>query len=123
MITWDDQGLESLLAEGSAGPVYMLNLLRFKPEGGEEKYASYVSETNFARDEYGAELIYMARGGKALVAEDGQQWDMAGVVRYPSMRHFVDMVRDPRFRAREHLRTEALVEAVLQPTYSVIDGR
>jgi uncharacterized protein (DUF1330 family) len=124
MITWDDQGLEKLLAEASAGPIYMLNLLRFRPDGGEERYMSYISETNFARDEYGAELIYFARGGNALVAADeGQQWDMAGVVRYPSMQHFVNMVRDPRFQAKEHLRTEGLIDSLLQPTYSLIDGR
>jgi uncharacterized protein (DUF1330 family) len=51
-----------------------------------------------------------------LVAEDGQKWDMVVLVRYPSRQQFVDMVNDPTYQRFEHLRTEALVEAVLQAT-------
>jgi uncharacterized protein (DUF1330 family) len=124
MIEWDEEGLDRLLAQGIEGPIDMLNLLRFRPDGGEEKYFSYLTETNFARDEYGAELIYWGRGGDPLVMEDcGKKWDAAGFVRYPSVQTFVDMVRDPRFQAREHLRHEALVDSVLQPTFALGDGR
>ena len=38
------------------------------------------------------------------------------LVRYPSRRAFSDMVRDPEYQVGTHLRTEALTEAVLQPT-------
>jgi hypothetical protein len=86
MIEWDEEGLDRLLAQGIEGPIYMLNLLRFRPDGGEEKYFSYLTETNFARDEYGAELIYWGRGGDPLVMDDcGKKWDAAGFVRYPSV--------------------------------------
>ena len=41
------------------------------------------------------------------------------LVRYPSRRAFSDMVRDPDYQEGTHLRTGALVEAVLQPTVEV----
>ncbi|GLV77094.1 DUF1330 domain-containing protein [Streptomyces hygroscopicus] len=117
MIEIDDRELDTLLAEDPGGPVVMLNLLRFRPDGGRESYQRYAdalgAEIN-AR--YGLRVEYLGDGGRALVAEDGQAWDMVALVRYPDRRAFVDMIRDPDYRAAAHLRSEALVEAVLQPT-------
>ncbi|CAM5674453.1 hypothetical protein SALBM311S_00497 [Streptomyces alboniger] len=44
---------------------------------------------------------------------------MVALVRYPNRQAFVDVVRDPEYRAVAHLRSEALMEAVLQPTSPV----
>ncbi|WP_410573337.1 DUF1330 domain-containing protein [Amycolatopsis sp. cmx-4-61] len=68
---------------------------------------------------YGLQRQYLGDGGRALVAEDGQAWDVVALVRYPDRQAFAAMVRDPEYRATAHLRTEALVEAVLQPTTPV----
>ena len=38
MIEIDDRALDTLLAEDPGGPVVMLNLLRFRPDGGRESY-------------------------------------------------------------------------------------
>jgi uncharacterized protein (DUF1330 family) len=54
-----------------------------------------------------------------LVAEDGQEWDMVALVPYPSRQSFTDMVHDPKYQQFEHLRTQALVEPVLEPTTPV----
>ncbi len=118
MIAFGASDLEGYLAEDHEGPVVMLNLLRFHPDGGAEKYLAYAQsfETSGINAKYGVEVVYVGRGGTPLVAESGQDWDMVALVRYPSRQHFVDMVGDPAYRAFEHLRTAALVEAVLQPT-------
>ena len=50
------------------------------------------------------------------MAEQGQAWDAVLLMRYPEPPAFADMVRDPEYRAGAHLRSEALTEAVLQPT-------
>ncbi len=52
----------------------------------------------------------------ALVADDGQAWDMVALMRYPSRQAFVDFYRDPDYQPVAHLRGEALLETVLQPT-------
>lgn len=93
MIEIEDRELDVLLAQDPGGSVVMLNLLRFRPDGG-----------------------------RALVAETGQDWDMVVLVRYPSRTAFADMVRSSEYAALAHLRNEALVETVLQPTAPVTVG-
>ncbi len=95
----------------------MLNLLRFRPEGGRESYRRYAEALGPAINaRYGVQVQYLGDGGRALVAEDGQAWDMVLLVRYPSRQAFSSMVADPNYQEITHLRTEALEEAVLQAT-------
>ncbi|WP_033262355.1 DUF1330 domain-containing protein [Amycolatopsis vancoresmycina] len=117
MIEIEDRALDTLLAEDPGGPVVMLNLLRFRPDGGRESYRRYVEALNRGLNaRYGLAVEYLGHGGRALVAEDGQAWDMVALVRYPDRQAFAAMVRDPEYQAVAHLRTEALQESVLQPT-------
>ncbi len=109
------QGLKSFLEAAPDEPVVMLNLLRFK-DGGRESYERYLTHFSGYAREVGAEVLYYGEGGTALVAEDGQAWDAVLLVSYPTRRAFSDMVRNPRYQEGTHLRDEALVEAVLQPT-------
>jgi uncharacterized protein (DUF1330 family) len=111
--------LDALLADDPGGPGLMLNLLRFRPDGGRESYQRYAEALGGGINaRYGLVVEYLGNGGRALVAEDGQAWDMVVLVRYPDRTAFADMIRDPEYRAVTHLRREALVEAVLvlQPT-------
>ncbi|GAB3316450.1 DUF1330 domain-containing protein [Geodermatophilus aquaeductus] len=108
--------LKRFLQEDPGGPVVMLNLLRFA-EGGRESYARYAQalrETFLPR--YGGEVLYAGEGGTPLVAEQGQDWDAVLLVRYPSREAFSRMVADQEYQQVTHFRTEALTEAVLQPT-------
>ncbi|WP_139980483.1 DUF1330 domain-containing protein [Nocardioides litoris] len=111
-------GLKAFIEADPDGPVVMLNLLRFAP-GGEEAYAEYVRHFRATATVHGAELVYHGRGDTALVAEEGQAWDAVLLVRYPTRRAFSAMVRDPAYQAGTHLRSGALVEAVLQPTSEI----
>lgn len=117
MIDIEDRDLDVLLAEDPGGPVVMLNLLRFREDGGRASYQRYAEALGASVNQrYGIVLDYLGDGGRALVAEEGQAWDMVVLVRYPSRQAFADMIRDPDYRALSHLRSEALVESVLQPT-------
>lgn len=108
--------LKRFLDEDADGPVVMLNLLRFS-EGGREKYAEYsAAVTSTFLPRYGGEVLYAGTGATALVAEDGQSWHAVALVRYPSRAAFARMVADPEYQQVTHLRSEALAEAVLQPT-------
>jgi len=108
--------LKRYLAEDPGGPVVMLNLVRFRPDGGRERYADYVAHFRRTSAPFGAEVLYVGDGRTPLVAEPGQAWDAVLLVRYPSRRAFSEMVRDPAYQQGAHLRTEALSEAVLQAT-------
>ena len=108
--------LKRYLAEDPGGPVVMLNLLRFKPDGGRERYLEYVEHFRRTAAPFGAEVLFVGDGSTALVADPGQSWDAVLLVRYPSRQAFSDMVRDPAYQEGSHLRTGALTEAVLQAT-------
>ena len=58
----------------------------------------------------------VARPCSALTAEDRGEGDAVLLVRYPSREAFSRMVADPEYQEVTHLRTQALTEAVLQPT-------
>lgn len=108
--------LKRYLSEDPGGPVVMLNLLRFT-DGGRALYARYAEalQTTFL-PRYGGEVLYAGDGDTPLVAESGQQWDAVVLVRYPSRKAFSAMVADPEYQQVTELRTQALTEAVLQPT-------
>lgn len=111
--------LDRFLAEDDGKPVVMLNLLRFRPDGGRERYFEYVNMLSPLIARYGVEIIYAGDGGTPLVAKPGQAWDSVVLVRYPTRRAFVDMIADPDYAAANAVRVSALVEAVLQPTRSL----
>jgi len=105
--------LKRLLAEDPGGPVVMLNLLRFAPDGGRKQYAAYLAHFRTSSAAYGARVLCLSEGSTSVV---GERWDALLVVEYPSRQHFSDMLRDPAYRSGTHLRTGALTEAVLQAT-------
>ncbi|GGX00029.1 hypothetical protein GCM10010297_22510 [Streptomyces malachitofuscus] len=113
----DPQGVDlaRLMAEDPGGPVVMLNLLRFAPDG-RILYEEYSRRTAAFLKRYGGELIYAGDGCAPLVAEDGQAWDTVLLVRYPDRAAFSRMVADPEYQEITGLRSRALTEAVLQPT-------
>jgi uncharacterized protein (DUF1330 family) len=117
MSVLDDTVVQQFLDEDDGGPVVMLNLLKFVPDGGAAKYQSYIEnfETTGVKQRYGVEIVYGGVGAPPLAA-DGRTWDMVALIRYPSRRHFAEMILDPDYVKFEHLRTEAVEAAVLQPT-------
>lgn len=117
----DASELERFVASDPDGPVVMLNLLRFAP-GGAARYMEYIERfsTSGLNERYGVSIIYLGTGHPPLVAPTGSDWDMVALVSYPNRQSFVDMVNDPDYEAFEHLRTEAVADAVLQPTLPTI---
>jgi uncharacterized protein (DUF1330 family) len=111
------QDLKRFMDEDDGGPVTMLNLLRFKPDGGRESYAAYAAAATPYLQQAGATVVHVAETGAPLVAPDGDtSWDSILLVRYPSRAAFSQMVADPGYQQITHLRSEALEAAVLQPT-------
>lgn len=116
MLTLIQGELERFLQDDDGKPIVMLNLLRFRPDGGRQRYAEYLAAAAPLVARYGAEIVYVGDGLPALSAEDGQAWDAMALVRYRSRQAFADMVRDPDYREKAGpMRQAALLEAVLQP--------
>jgi uncharacterized protein (DUF1330 family) len=111
--------LKRFLEEDPGGPVTMLNLLRFKPDGGRDSYNKYAKAIVPFLQKVGGEMLYLGDTGVPLVQpEQGNDWDAVLLVTYPSRQAFSAMVADPEYQQITHLRTQALEAAVLQPTTS-----
>ena len=117
MSVLDASDLERFVAVDPTGAVVMLNLLQFVPDGA-DRYLQYIErfESSGLNERYGVTIVYAGAGQPSLVATDSGDWDMLVLVSYPSRQSFVDMISDPEYQAFEHLRTEAVARAVLQPT-------
>jgi uncharacterized protein (DUF1330 family) len=120
MIDFTSEQLDRYLQDEPGSRVAMLNLLRFNPDGGRERYLEYAAAIDGVAKRYGAAPLYVGFGGQALVADQGQEWDAVAIVSYPSRQAFAEMIADPEYQAVAHLRTEALLDATLQPTAPMI---
>lgn len=119
MITLIPENYQQFLAADDGKPITMLNLLRFQPDGGRERYLKYLTMAGPVVARYGAEIVFVGYGQTALAAETGQSWDAVALVRYPTRRAFADMISDPDYAVADPVRKSALVEAVLQPIATV----
>lgn len=95
-------------------PVVMLNGLRFRDDTSRQQYEAYLRHLIQAVRDLGGDLIFYGIGSTTLTTAEG--YDAIMLMRYPSRRAFVQMLRDPQFQRITELRTYALCEALLQAT-------
>lgn len=125
--------LEALAARaGDEGPVFMLNLLRFKEhadgvdagEGisGQEAYARYAAAAAEHVERVGAEVVWAGACGPALIGPSAEAWDVAAVVRYPSRAAFLEMVGNPEYLEIAEHRSAGLADSRLVPCDEAILG-
>jgi uncharacterized protein (DUF1330 family) len=96
--------IAALAARPADAPVVMINLLKFKAQGGRERYQRYGREVAPHLERVGATVRY-AGTAPALVIGDGEKpwWDAILVVEYPTPQAFLDMVMTPEYaRVHEH---------------------
>lgn len=98
---------------GDGMPVVMLNLLRFLPEGGRERYEEYGAAVAPLLEKVGGQVRFLGRAAPPLLS--GGPWDLVLLVEYPTRQAFLEMVGSEEYKAIAHLRTEALAEGELHP--------
>lgn len=111
--------LDAFLDTSDEGPITMLNLLRFKADGGRQRYAEYLAMAGPIVARLGAEIVFAGDSLPALAAEEGQAWDAVALVRYPNRRAFGDLINDADYAVAHTVGRSALEEAVLQPLKSM----
>lgn len=110
----DQNQLELLAKSDNQEPFVMLNLLKFKTEGGREAYFRYIKESGPYVAAVGAEVIYFGKAAELLTGSD--TWDIVMLVRYPSRKAFLKMINDPGYLKVHESREHALERAVLYAT-------
>ena len=108
----DEQAMAAFAGRAAEGPVYMLNLLEFVPDGGAERYAEYGAAVAPLLDRVGGKPVFAGRPSEHLIGEGS--WDLMMVVSYPTRQAFLDMVSSPEYQEIEHLRSEALARSELR---------
>jgi len=109
-----DEQSENLDAVSDGGELVMVNMLRFKPDGGEAQYDKYSQLIYPILKKVGAEVIYYGTGVMTYIGED--HWDSVLLVKYPSRSAFVEMIRDPEYTEAVKYRNEGLVDSRLYVT-------
>jgi hypothetical protein len=115
---------------GIAGPVVMLNLLRFRetadysdapelapsdPISGAEAYGLYMTHTMPFLHAAGGEVVFFGDGGHFLIGPDEERWDAAMLVRQRSVEDFIAFENDPDYMRGIGHRTAALEDSRLLP--------
>ena len=93
------------------GPLVMLNLLKFKPEGGAESYARYGEVSGRMINEMGGRIIYFGQYKMPLIGDE--DWDAIALVEYPSRASFLKMIGNEEYQEAAKNRTNALLDSRL----------
>ncbi|MGE0623174.1 MAG: DUF1330 domain-containing protein [Pseudomonadales bacterium] len=128
MVHFDAGALEAMAAGDPDEPVVMLNLLRYRDVAqsghgvdgmsGREAYGVYGRRFEELHPRFGGEPMWMGRAGGTLIG--GEAWDLVILVRYPTRRQFVEMMRDPDYLAIAPIRAAALADSRLVETTQLL---
>src|SRR5262245_55606216 len=116
----DQEAFAAFAKRASEGPVFMLNLLEFKPDGGAERYTEYGAAVAPLLEGVGGRPVFAGRPAESLIGEG--DWDMMVLVEYPTRQAFLDMASSPEYQKIAHLRTESLERSELRALDSFDPG-
>jgi hypothetical protein len=115
---------------GIAGPVIMLNLLRFRsvadysaypelapaaPISGAAAFDRYITHTLPFLEESGGALLFLGDGGRFLIGPAEERWDRAMLVRQSSVQSFMAFASHAGYLAGLGHRVAALEDSRLLP--------
>ena len=115
-----------------SAPLIMINLLRYyeqaqypadfeaEPCTGREAYQRYgaVAATRIAA--VGGRLLWLGDVMASVIAPEGEEWDHAVLVEYPSREAFLKMIADPAYQAVAPHRSAALLDSRLIASHAVM---
>jgi uncharacterized protein (DUF1330 family) len=114
IIPTSDQ-LKQLLSQNYKGPIVMVNLLKFKPDGGAESYRKYYEATKELMEGKAiTRTVYRGDGLMPVIGEE--EWDEIALYEYPSINAFIEMTQDEKYQAVVPFRTNALIDSRLYCT-------
>ena len=99
-------GIKVLGQDGSAKPIAMLNLLKFRDKAvykdgradnitGREAYMRYASEMTKIVEREGGRILFTGRIAGLVIGEVEGMWDVAAIMEYPSRAAFQKIVTMP----------------------------
>lgn len=107
--------LAALREQVGDGAVVLVNLIKFREPDGLNRFADYSRLTAPLLQRAGTEVVYSGQAGPSL---SGVDWDMVGLVRFPSIDAFVEMIGSPVYQDEAGpLREEAIERTIWLVTH------
>ncbi|QWT19511.1 DUF1330 domain-containing protein [Bacillus sp. NP157] len=116
MVALSPTALDAFLTQQDDAPIVMLNLIRFEPDGGRERYLQYLQMARPILARFGARIVFGGDGLAVLTEGDTQGWDAVVLVEYPNRTAFKTMVADAEYQVAFKVGVSAIADIVLQPT-------
>ena len=102
--------MQGFLDPSHEGPIYMLNLLKFKKKAeyadgretdltGAEAYRIYGTEVVGHLASVGGAPMFSARVDRLMLGEVEDLWDSAAIAMYPSRKAILEMMMSPEYQA------------------------
>jgi len=115
MVSFSPAVFNAFLAEDDDSAVVMLNLIRFEPDGGKQRYLEYLRMAKPILARFGAKILFGGNGLPVLTTGQEKGWDAVVLVQYPRRSAFKDMVADPEYQVAFKVGVSAISDIVLQP--------
>lgn len=116
------EAFASFREKDRAGPIHMLNLVRFRDKAvypdqrdvtGAQAYAAYGRESHPVFARLGGRIVWRGSFELMLIGPSEERWDECFVAEYPSVAAFVAMLRDPVYREAVKHRQAAVLDSRL----------
>ncbi len=106
----DPKQIEEMMAEGPEGPIYMVNLLKFRNKAeyadgretnltGREAYNIYAKEVTKLVEKFGGKAVFWGDTTALLLGQVDELWDEVAIVSYPSRADLWKMSTSPEWQA------------------------
>ncbi len=109
-------------ANDRPGPIHMLNLVKLREQAsyqdgrtasGAEAYAAYGRESRPVFQRLGGRIVWQGKLELMLIGPHAEYWDHCFIAEYPSVKAFVEMIRDPVYRQAVKHRQAAVEDSRL----------
>jgi uncharacterized protein (DUF1330 family) len=119
--------------KGPEGPIYMVNMLKFKDKAeyedgretdltGLEAYALYGQSVQLLLEKRGGGSVFAGAVTHLTIGAVEELWDMVAIATYPSRQAMLDMVMSPEYQEINVHRTAGLagqlnIETIVAPDF------
>ena len=104
----NEEQIKGFMEPGREGPIYMLNLLKFKAKAeyadgretdltGAEAYGIYAEEVVGHLAKVGGEPVFSADVERLMLGEVEELWDSVAIATYPNRKAMLEMISDPDY--------------------------
>ena len=102
--------MQGFMEPGPEGPIYMVNLLKFKPMAeygdgrdtaltGRQAYELYGAGVSELIKEHGGSVTFAANVSRLMLGEVEDMWDEVAIAMYPSRQAMLEMMMSPAMQA------------------------